>query len=128
MNIDELLLSINDVGMDSMVAQTEIQTAEDKTKYQKKGYTVELTEVEFRDTYLGVDPDCVFYTPSISCNALYFNKKTMAVCYLPFIGLLKEGKFSSPEWMQKAIAKTEQEVAEKDFLRCVMCLPALFFM
>lgn len=123
MNIDELLLNINDVGMESRVWQTEIQTAEDKARYQKKGYTVELTEAEFRGKYSSIDPACVCYTPSISCNALYFNEKTMAVCYLPFIGLLTDGKFGSPEWMQRAVESCEKEAAEKEFLRCVMCVP-----
>ena len=123
MNIDELLLNINDVSMESRVWQTEIQTAEDKAKYQKKGYTVELTESEFREKYNGIDPACVCYTPSISCNALYFNENTLAVCYLPFIGLLSDGKIGSPEWMQRAVDSCEKEAAEKDFLRSVMCMP-----
>lgn len=123
MNIDELLLNINNVSMESRVWQSEIQTAEDKAKYQKNGYAVELTETEFREKYSGIDPACVCYIPSVSCNALYFNEETMAVCYLPFIGLLIDGKISSPERMQKAVKVSEKQAAEKDFLRSVMCMP-----
>lgn len=123
MNIDELLLNISDVSMESRVWQTQIQTAEDIAKYQKKGYTVELTEGEFREKYEGIDPACVCYTPSISCNALYFNEKTLAVCYIPFIGMLTDSDFASPERIKRIVENCEKEVAEKDFMRSVMCLP-----
>lgn len=123
MNIDELYLNINNVGMETRVWQTQIPTPEDKAAYQKKGYSVELTESEFRERYVGIDPSCVCYTPSFSCSSLYFNEKTLAVCYIPFIGGPIAGDFFSAEKIKKAIENCEKEAAEKDFLRSIMCMP-----
>ena len=61
----------------SAVCQTAIQTEEDVTSYQNKGYCVTLTAAQFKEEYPGVDPNCIFY---IMEDCFYFNKETLAAC------------------------------------------------
>lgn len=123
MSIDELLLSVNDVGMDTLVSQTEIRTKKDVERLRGRGYVVELTEQKFRKLYPGVDPACVYYTPSISSSALYFNRETMAVCSLPFVGLLNGCEIMSAERVSRHIADCENKAAKKRFMLMLLALP-----
>ena len=123
MNIDELLLNINNIGMETRVWQTEIQTEEEKAAYQNKGYMVYYTEAEFRKTYPGIDPAHVCYTPSISYNSLYFNEETLAACCLPFVGVVTNDDILSPERIQAGIERVEAAVAAKEFHSSILSLP-----
>ena len=79
MTLDELLLNVNAVSFEDVVCQTAIQTEEDKQAYLEKGYNIQLTQAEFEEKFNGIDPTCIYYTPSVTTNCLYFNKDTLAV-------------------------------------------------
>ena len=122
MNIDELLLNVNAVSMNSLVQQTRLITQDDLAMYRESGYMTEMTLDEFRSIF-DVDPNCVWYTPSISCTSLYFNRDTLAACNFP---LLKdtEGKFwFSPAKLKEFAERCEAEVADKNFTGSLLCLP-----
>lgn len=89
MNIDDLLLNIKAVSFDSLVCQKDIKTEEDKERYAQKGYRIFLTVDEFKDRF-EVDPGCVWYTPSVSQESLYFNSETLAAGTFPMEFLLSE--------------------------------------
>ena len=125
MTIDELLLNVKAVGLDSIVCQTEIKTEEDKKSYQEKGYQVELTVDEFTAKY-EVDPQHIWYTPSISFGTFYFNQETLAVCpfHIEYFQAKERGMDMglSVEGAYQAIKRREQEVAANDFMGSLMTL------
>lgn len=121
MTLDELLLNIKSVDFNSLVPQTAIQTEEDKLNYNKKGYRIELTQEEFCSRF-NLDPACVWYTPSISCDSLYFNKETLAAA--PFqIALFTSGFFSNLDVFYKAIKGREEEALNHDFSGSISSFP-----
>lgn len=124
MNMDELLLSINDSTFEDIVCQTDVQTEADKTEYQNRGYSVVLTESEFREKFCGVDPKCVFYSTSMSLSSFYFNTETLAIC--PFhIELFLNGVSGhfKIEDCYRAFASCEKEVADGNYRRSLFNLP-----
>jgi len=111
-SLDDLLLASNTAGFDSMVCQTEIQTTEDKIAYAKKGYTIALTEQEFKEKFT-VDPSCKWYTPSISLGSFYFNQQTLAAC--PFcVDLFLFDMGPDVSGTYRAIEERERAVANHD--------------
>ena len=125
MTLDELLLNVKAVGLDSIVCQTEIKTEEDKKSYQENGYQVELTVDEFKAKY-EVDPQHIWYTPSISFGTFYFNQETLAVCpfHIEYFQAKERGMDMglSVEGAYQAIKRREQEVVNNDFVGSLMTL------
>ena len=126
MTLDEVLLNVKAVGLDSIVRQTEIQTEEDKEHYQGLNYDIRLTEAEFREKF-EVDPKHICYTNSISFGSFYFNEETLAVCpfHLDYFLAHEQGMSSilTPEGAYKSIAKREEEVANNKYIGSLMTLP-----
>ena len=90
---------------DSAVCQTTIQTEEDVTAYQDKGYFVSLTEAEFKEEYPGVDPNCIFY---VMQDCFYFNKETLAACAF---------------YNAEVIPLAEASVAQGEYINAIFGLP-----
>ena len=82
MTLSEIMLNVKDVSMEQLVFQSDIKTDEDVDKYREKGYRVNLTEAQFKEKF-ELPPDCIAYTPSISYEALYFNRQTLAALNFP---------------------------------------------
>lgn len=128
MNLDELLLNIKAVGFDSLVCQKDILTEEDKERYRHKGYWISLTVDEFKARF-EVDPGCVWYTPSIAQDSLYFNPKTLAAANFPVGHLLYDFptiEQTQETWVDKFyrnIQEIEREVAGHDYMHAIMALP-----
>lgn len=126
MNLDELLLNVKAVSLDSIVCQTAIKTEEDKQTYQSQGYQIQLTVDEFKEKF-EVDPQHIYYTPSVSFNSFYFNQETLAVCpfHLEFF-LAKEQGMSlgfGVDSAYRAIEEREKEVANNNFMGSILTLP-----
>lgn len=124
MNIDELLLSINDSTFDDVVCQTDVQTEADKAEYQSRGYSIMLTESEFREKFSGVDPKCVYYSTSMSLSSFYFNTESLAICpfHLEIFVGGASGHFKIED-CYRAFASCEKEVAEGNYRRSLFNLP-----
>ena len=120
MNLDELLLNINAVDFDSLVSQASIQTEKDKAFYNDNGYHISFTEDEFKEKF-NLNPSCVWYTPSISNNSLYFNLETLAAAPL-HLELITAGFYSADSY-NRAIAAREAEVKNNDYRGSVITLP-----
>ena len=122
MTIEQVLLNVKNNTFDTLLSQQNIQTEEDKQKYQAKGYYAVITESTLKETFPKVDPSCIFYTPSISNGAIYFNPKTLAVC--PFhIEIYMGGLSKDIEGFYKAVEKREEEVKDKNFFGSTLTLP-----
>lgn len=122
MNISELLYTIKTVTFKDIVCQTKIQTEEDKHEYRSKGYMIDLTESEFRKLFPEIDPENIFYTPSISLDSFYFNTKTLAACPFQY-RLLTFDRIVSKESFIKAIEIREAQVNAMDFRGSFSTLP-----
>lgn len=119
--LDELLLNINGVSFDSLVSQNDIQTEEDKRSYSDKGYYIPLTVEEFKAKF-NLDPGCIWYTPSISQQSLYFNEDTLSAA--PFhLGLVLYGMGPSLSSFYEVIKEIENEVEKGDYYSALMSLP-----
>lgn len=122
MSIEEILLNVKNIRFDSLVSQLDIKTEEDKQEYNNQGYYAAITKDELIENFPKVSPSCVFYTPSISNGAIYFNPETLAVC--PFhIELYMGGLSKDIEGFYKAIKKREKEVESKEFFGSALTLP-----
>lgn len=125
MTLDELLLNVKAVGLDSIVCQTEIKTEEDKKSYQSQGYQTMLTLDEFTSKY-EVDPQHIWYTPSFSFSCFYFNKETLAVCpfHLEFFLAKEQGMEMgmTAQGAYRAIQEREKEVSENQYMGSLMTL------
>lgn len=121
MNLDELLLNVNDVRIDSLVCQSDIQSDADKRFYSERGYHIPLTEKEFCDIF-PVDPACVWYTPSISTTALYLNKETLAAGQFP-VDLLISGVYPNIDGFVAALQSQESKAADNNFISSILALP-----
>lgn len=122
MNLDQLILDINDVSMEGLVTQAQIQTKADIKRYWEKGYMVEITAKEFRETF-GLDPKHVSFTGSMSCPMLYFNRDTLAVCNFP---MYKDGEgeyMFTPAKLREFVAHCEALVEKREFMQMLLCLP-----
>jgi len=126
----ELLLKVNNVGFDTIVCQTEIQTEDDKRRYNDLGYTFVFTEAEFKKILPDVDTNKIFYTQSLGQSAIYFNKETLAVClcYIEFATLPNEERTWYIKKTQDAIKTVEKKVKQKDFRSCLLAMPAAMSM
>lgn len=127
MKADDLALGFNDVRFEDLVSQTAIQTNEDKVKYQSKGYTVKLTELEFMSMF-DLDPKMIWYIPACGSGCLYFNEDTLAVCVVYIQSLIdaeqsKSGDYNL-ETIKHVIKSVEQQVQENKFYLSLLCLPA----
>lgn len=116
MNLDDLFLNMNNFNFDSLVRQTDIQSAEDKEYYASQGYQIALTQSEFTEKFPQVDPSCIWYTPSVSFNCLYFNENTLAAlpCYLELV--------DSKEFC-KTVSIREEEVQNNNYYGSLLVLP-----
>lgn len=120
--LDELLLNVNAVSFEDIVCQTAIQTEEDKEEYGSRGYSIQLTQSEFEEKFNGIDPTCIYYTPSVSMNCIYFNKTTLAVTPFHVDFFLAGVGRSTVEGAKRAIAQVEAEVAEHKYIGSVLAL------
>ena len=121
----EIVLNVNNIGFDTLVCQTEIQTDEDKEKYHEQGYPFVFTESEFKNMLPDVDVKNIYYTPSFGQSAVYFNKETLAACpcHIEFAMLPYAEGEKFIKGTQKAIKATEEEVQRKEFRHCLLALP-----
>ena len=122
MTLDELLLNVNAVSFEDAVCQTTIQTEEDKEEYGSRGYNIQLTQAEFEEKFNGIDPTCIYYTPSVTTNCLYFNKDTLAVAPFHVEFFLAGIGSSTLEGAKRAIEQMEAEVAEHKYMSSVLAL------
>lgn len=120
MTLDDLLLNINNADYASLICQTAVQTQEDLSALQEKGYQVSLTEQAFREK-TSIDPSCIWYTPSISHSCLYLNQETFAAA--PFHMELFSAGLYSGDSLFRMIDEREKEVANNDFYSSVSTLP-----
>ena len=121
MRLEELIYLTKGSGFDSIVCQTEIKTEEDKAEYSEKGYNILHTVEEFTTQY-GIDPTCVWYSPSFSLMVFYFNKESLAVMPLQALYMKTlEGK-TDVELVKKLIRDVESEVARGDYFSSLMNL------
>ena len=121
----EIVLNVNNIGFDTLVCQTKIQTEEDKERYHEQGYPFVFTENEFKKMLPGVETSNIYYTPSFGQSAVYFNKDTLAAapCHIEF-AMLPEGDGERfIEGTQKVIKEAEEEVQRKEFRHCLLALP-----
>ena len=123
MKLDDLLLNIKAIGLNSIVCQNEIRTEKDKQELQKKGYQVFLTEAEFRARFK-IETSCIWYSPSLSIACFYFNKETLAVCPFHIEMLMmsdKDTRFGVESYYE-AIKRRELEVANNQFGGSILSL------
>lgn len=113
MTIDELLLNVKGTTFDSLVRQSDIQTEADKEALNAQGYDALLTEGEFREKFQ-IDPDCVWYSPSISSRYMYFNEETLAAAPL-HLDMLLAGILPNPERFLEVLQSREEEVSAHDY-------------
>lgn len=120
-NLDDLLLNINDVHFDSLISQIDIVTEEDKKSLISRGYRCELTVDEFRERF-DVDPSRIWYSPSISQSALYFDPETLAAA--PFhLDFYLSGIGPKAEDFCKHVQQIESEVARHEYWGAILALP-----
>lgn len=120
-NLYDLLLNVKAVSFEQLVQQTEIVSDADKEHYAAYGYNIPLTVSEFKN-HFDLDPSCIWYTPSISQNCLYFNEDTLAAGTFP-IELFIYGESLNKKSFYKAIKEREEEVSRKDFTGSLLSLP-----
>lgn len=122
MNLDELLLNVNAVSFEDAVCQIAIRSEADKQDYINRGYNVQLTQSEFEEKFDGINPACIYYTPSISMNCFYFNKETLAAApfHIDFF-IAGVGSFT-PEGAKRVFAQVEAEVAEHKYMGSILAL------
>lgn len=117
----DIVLKVNNVGFDSLVPLSQIQTQADKDRYGAQGYSAILTESEFHQVLPGVDTSKVWLTPSLGRPLLYYNPDTLATaCYLEHA--LLPGK-QTPSAVEQLIQHMEVAVAKKDFRGSIQALP-----
>ena len=122
MSIEDILLNVKNIRFASLISQLDVKTEEDKQEYAKHGYFAAITENELKEKFPKVDPSCIFYTPSISNGAIYFNPQTLAVC--PFhIELYIGGLSKDLDGFYRTIEKREKEVESKEFFGSALTLP-----
>lgn len=128
MTKDELYLNINNYNFESLVCQSNIQSAADIEKYRSQGYfCVNWTKDDFTKLF-GVDTDKVFYTTSIGTSSLYFNRDTLAAMplNLEYLQLKKDDSNAFITAMQSAIRRRENEVSSGHYLMSIDALaPAM---
>lgn len=124
-NLDELLMNVRAVGLDSLVCQTEIQSEDDIKRYAEKGYYIQLTEAQFRQKF-ELDPKYIWYTPSVSTLCLYFNRETLAACpfHVEFLAeaVEEEDSLFSPKKAYKAIQEQEADAAKGNYWNSLLSL------
>lgn len=121
MTLSEIMLNTKDVSMEQLVFQSDIKTNEDVEKYQEKGYRVNLTQEQFKERF-ELPPDCIAYTPSISYEALYFNRETLAALNFPLTLYMDEFGMAIEKFYQ-AVKSIEQEVENGDYITSISSLP-----
>lgn len=121
MTLSEIMLTTKDVSMERLVFQSDIKTDEDIKKYQEKGYRVNFTEEQFKEKF-ELPPECIAYTPSISYEALYFNRQTLAALNFPLTLYMDEFGMDIEKFYQ-AVKSIEHEVANGDYITSISSLP-----
>ena len=121
MNINELLLNINDVKPADVVRQTEVQTVADKDKYGALGYSIQLTEQEFRSKFPDIDPAHICYTKSLSQSSFYYNAETFAVVNLNVDMMLANEVLR--DQAARAVQIQEERAAQTDYMGSALALP-----
>lgn len=120
MNLDDLLLNIKATSFDTLVCQTEIKTEKDKERLRNQNYFINLTIDEFKKIF-DINPENVWYSPSISISSFYFNKETLAVCPL-HLDFLLNGFKSDFSGIYKAIKEREKEVENNQYIGSILSL------
>lgn len=123
MNLDDLMLNVRASSFGDAVCLTDIQTEGDKQKYGEMGYWVSLTESEFKAMFPDIPAENIYYIPTLSGPAFYFNDRTMAA--VPFHAEFYTGDMVKPEMIEgfkRAVAEMEQQAAKKDFRGSVLTL------
>lgn len=115
-------MAINNVTFDDLVCQESIITEEDKLLYGVKGYIIPYTKETFTSTF-NINPARVFYTPSLTLSSVYVNFDTMAVCSLHLEAVGLGGASNFVKQIETAVAYSEKEVEEHDFLHSILPLP-----
>jgi len=123
--MSELILNCNNVSFDSFICQTAIQTEEDKKLLQSQNYPFVFTETEFRSFLDGVDPRNIYYIPSLSVSAIYFNKATLAACpcHIELMWMSHQRGQDKINKFVQAIAANEERAANMDFMMSVYAIP-----
>lgn len=127
MTLSEIMLNTKDVSMKQLVFQSDIKTDEDVEKYQEKGYRVNFTEEQFKEKF-ELPPEHIAYTPSISYEALYFNRETLAALSFPIsLYMVEDDGMNSLgmdiEKFYQAVKNIEQEVESGDYITSISSLP-----
>lgn len=123
MTVNELLLNVKDVSFSSIICQADIKTNEDKEAYLRKGYDITFTESEFLETFDGIDPKNIHYSPSLTLKSFYFNRETLAVCPFHIDILLLDIPIATLATTKKVIAEREASVAAGEYLSSISMLP-----
>lgn len=125
MDVASIILNCNNVSFDSFVCQTAIQTEEDKKKLQKQEYPFVFTMSEFASFLNGVDPANVYYVPSLSVSAIYFNKETLAACpcHIEHMWMEHQNGKSVSAGFKRVIASNEAGAANMDFRASLRAIP-----
>lgn len=125
--LSELMLNVKDISMKQLVFQNEIKTNADIEKYREKGYRINLTEEQFKKRF-ELPVDCIAYTPSVSYEAIYFNRETLAALSFPIsLYMVEDDGMNSLgmgiEKFYQAVKSIEQEVANGDYIASISSLP-----
>lgn len=121
MTLSDIMLNAKDVSMEQLVFQSDIKTDEDVKKYQEKGYRVTLTTEQFKEKF-ELPAEHIAYTPSISYEALYFNRETLAALNFPLTLYMDEFGMDIEKFYQ-AVKNIEQEVENGDYITSISSLP-----
>ena len=121
MTLAEIMLNVKDISMKQLVFQNESKTDADIDKYREKGYRVNFTEEQFKEKF-ELPPECIAYTPSISYEALYFNRQTLAALNFPLTLYMNEFGMDIEKFYQ-AVKSIEHEVANGDYITSISSLP-----
>ena len=121
MTLSDIMLNTKDVSMEQLVFQSDIKTDEDVKKYQEKGYRVTLTTEQFKEKF-ELPAEHIAYTPSISYEAIYFNKETLAALNFPLTLYMDEFGMDIEKFYQ-AVKNIEQEVENGDYITSISSLP-----
>ena len=127
MTLSELMLNVKDISMKQLVFQNEIKTDADIDKYCEKGYRINLTEEQFKKKF-ELPVDCIAYTPSVSYEAIYFNRETLAALSFPISLYMVEDDGMNSFGMDidkfyQAVKSIEKEVENGDYITSISSLP-----
>lgn len=121
MTAADILLSIKNVGFDSLLPLKKVQAPEDLDKYTQQGYPMLITETEFHQLLPNIDTNKIWITPSLSRPLLYYNPDTLAAAGSLELIRIPGGQPASQ--IEALVQHMEDAVAEKDFRGSIQALP-----